>query len=132
MFAKNPLQIAQLMSGNWAAILPEPIRSVLQLGQGNLNPTGFLSGIQNRLTGNGGLFGGMGNLFGQSAQSGNQGLGGLLQTFSGATQSNPSFASALGLPQLPNLSQFTGGLNGANTGTTGGGIFDSIRNGLGV
>lgn len=153
MLTQNPLQIANLMSGNWAALLPEPIRTVLNLAQGKLNPSGFLSSIQNRIGGNGGLFGGMGNLFGQSVQGGNQGLGSLLQTFAGATQSNPSFAGSLGLPQIPGLSQFTGGFNpaGALSGltgginpanalsgltggatSTGGGILDTIRSGLGV
>lgn len=145
MLSQNPLQIANLMSGNWAALLPEPIRTVLTLAQGKLNPSGFLGSIQNRLTGNGGLFGGMGNLFGQSVQGGNQGLGSLLQSFTGATQSNPSIASSFGLPQIPGLSQITGGLNQGGAlnslsgliggqpaqSSTSGGILNTIKNGLG-
>lgn len=132
MLSQNPLQIANVMTGNWAALLPEPIRTVLTLAQGKLNPSGFLSGIQNRLTGNGGLFGGMGNLFGQSVQGGNQGLGSLLQTFSGATQSNPSIASSLGLPNIPGLSQLSGLAGGQSAqSSSSGGFLNTIKNGLG-
>lgn len=68
----NPLQIAGLMSGDWASILPASVQPLARqiLGQEQKSGVaGFLSQAQGLLGGNsngGGLLGGMGSLFGQA------------------------------------------------------------------
>lgn len=106
----NPLQIAGLMSGDWASILPASIQPLARqiLGQEQKSGVaGFLSQAQGLLGGNqngGGLLGGMGNLFGQASQSNkSSGLGGLLNTFSGALGGGSQASSLFGLPNLSNL-----------------------------
>jgi len=104
----NPLQIASLMSGDFISVLPAPIQSIARtvLGQQQQSGVaGFLSKATNIFGGNnGGLLGGMGNLFGQAGQQGQNGLGNLLGTFGNAFGGN---TGGFGLPSLPNLSGLT-------------------------
>jgi hypothetical protein len=117
----NPIQIAQLMSGDYISILPASIQPIVRsvLGQQQQSGvSGFLSQAQNLLSGgnnpsnSGGLLGGMGSLFGQSSQQGTNGLGSLLGSFSNAFggSSNPATSSMMGLPSGFNLGSLTGAL----------------------
>lgn len=116
-----PAQLSNLFSsGNLASILPSSLQSLVgnifsqEQSQGS---SGFLSKIQGLIGGgsdsSGGLLGGLGNLFGQASSSGSSGASSILSSFSGALGGS---GSSLG---LPNLSDFTSGLN-----------FGSITNGL--
>lgn len=106
------------MSGDFVSLLPAAIQPIVRsvLGQQQQSGvSGFLSQAQNLLGGGGstgGLLGGMGNLFGQASQQGQNGLGsflgGLTNSFGGS--SNSGISSMLGLPSLPNL-------NGLNLNT---------------
>lgn len=106
----NPLQIAGLMSGDWASILPASIQPLARqiLGQEQRSGVaGFLSQAQGLLGGGsqngGGLLGGMGNLFGQATKTNNSGLGGLLSTFSNALGGGSQASNLFGMPNLNNL-----------------------------
>ena len=107
----NPLKLASLLSGDYVSLLPSFIQPIARkvLGQEQQSGvSGFLSKAQSFLGGNnsptGGLLGGLGSLFGQSANQGNSGVSSLLNNFSGAfgqsntnTNSNPlSGISGLG------------------------------------
>jgi len=101
----NPLKLASLLSGDYVSLLPSFIQPIARkvLGQEQQSGvSGFLSKAQSFLGGNnsptGGLLGGLGSLFGQSASQGNSGVSSLLNNFSGAfgqsntntnTNSNP-------------------------------------------
>lgn len=118
----NPLQMAGLLSGDWASILPAPLQPLARklLGQEQQSgPAGFLSKAQGLLGGggsNGGLFGSLGGLFGQATQSGQQsGLSGLLGNFGGALGGNTA-SSSLGIPNLQNLIPGLGGNGGSALG----------------
>ena len=118
----NPLQMAGLLSGDWASILPASIQPFVRslLGQEKQSGvSGFLSKAQGLLGGggnNGGLFGSLGGLFGQATQSGQQsGLSGLLGNFGGALGGNTA-SSSLGIPNLQNL------IPGMNGGSALGGL----------
>lgn len=115
----NPLQIASLLSGDIASILPPSIQPIVRsvLGQQQQSGvSGFLNKAQSLFGGNdGGLLGGMGNLFGQASQQGQNGLGGFLGSLTNAFGgSNSGIASSLGLPNIPGLSSITNA--GGNTG----------------
>lgn len=126
----NPLQIASLLSGDWTAILPASIqpfvRTLFQKEQQS-GVAGFLNKAQSFMGGNGGgLFGGMGNLFGQASQTGQQsGLSGLLNNFGGALGGSGLSPASLGLPTNINIPGFgsqsgLSGLSGLTGGNTGG------------
>lgn len=110
----NPLQMAQLMSGDYVSILPSFIQPLARkiLGQEKQSGvSGFLSQAQNMLSGNtgasGGLLGGMGDLF---KSAGNSGSGnGVLSQFSNA---------------------FGGNTAGITNGLTNGGSSGGVLNGL--
>jgi hypothetical protein len=114
----NPLQIAQLMSGDYISILPASIQPIVRsvLGQQQQSGvSGFLSQAQNLLGGStpsnsGGLLGGMGSLLGQAGQQGQNGLGSFLGSFSNALGgSNSNSASGImGFPSNFNLNSLTG------------------------
>lgn len=115
-----PSQLSNLFNGNLGSILPSSLQSLV----GNIfsqeqsaGSSGFLSKIQGLIGGgsssSGGLLGGLGNLFGQASSSGSSGASSILNSFSGALGGS---GSSLG---LPNLSDFTSGLN-----------FGGITNGL--
>lgn len=119
----NPLQMAGLLSGDWASILPAPLQPFVRklLGQEQQSGVqGFLSKAQGLLGGggsNGGLFGSLGGLFGQASQSsGQSGLSGLLGNFGGALGGNTA-SSSLGIPNLQNL--LPGGLGGITNQISG-------------
>lgn len=130
----NPLQIASLMSGDWTAILPASIqpfvRTLFQREQQS-GVAGFLNKAQSFMGGNnGGLFGGMGNLFGQASQTGQQsGLSGLLNSFGGAMGGSGLNPASLGLPTNINISGFGSqtGLSGY-TGSNTGGLLNGLSN----
>lgn len=128
----NPLQIASLLSGDFVSILPASIQPIVRsvLGQQQQSGvSGFLNQAQNILGGGGktgGLLGGMGNLFGQASQQGQNGLGnflgGITNSFGGS--SNSGISSLLGLPNLSGLN-----LNNVPQNPSG---FSSILNTFGV
>lgn len=130
----NPLQIASLLSGDIASVLPASIQPIVRsvLGQQQQSGvSGFLSKAQSLLGGGntGGLLGGMGNLFGQSAQQGQNGLGNFLGTISNAFGgSNNGIASSLGLPSIPGLSALSGLTNTGSSSAASG--FQGILNTL--
>jgi hypothetical protein len=112
----NPLQIAQLMSGDFTAVLPASIQPIVRsvLGQQQQSGvSGFLGQAQNILGGSnpnngGGLLGGMGSLLGQAGQQGQNGLGNFLGTFSNALGGNNAATGMMGLPSGFNLNSLTG------------------------
>lgn len=101
----NPLQIAQLMSGDYASILPASIQPLARkiLGQEQQSgPAGFLNQASRFFgSGNqgGGLLGGLGNLFGgSSGQQSSGAMGNILNAFGGNTGAGSGFLRQLGLP----------------------------------
>jgi hypothetical protein len=112
----NPLQIAQLMSGDYVSILPASIQPIVRavLGQQQQSGvSGFLSQAQNILGGgsssnSGGLLGGMGSLLGQAGQQGQNGVGSLLGSFGNALGGGNSATGIMGLPNSFNLNSLVG------------------------
>lgn len=101
----NPIQAMQLMSGDYASILPGPLQPLARkiLGQEKQSgPAGFMNSVSNMFggsgSGNGGLFGGMGDLFGSGKQSGGA-MSNIMSAFGGKSSSSGSgILSSLGLP----------------------------------
>lgn len=113
----NPLGLASLLSGDYVSLLPSFIQPIARkvLGQEQQSGvSGFLNQAKNLLSGGnsptGGLFGGLSNLFGQTASQGNQDVTGILNNFSGAFGQQPSNN---GNP-LSGLSGLLGNLGGLN------------------
>lgn len=101
----NPLNLASILSGDYVSLLPSFIQPLARkiLGQEQQSGvSGFLNQAKNFLGGNnnpsGGLFGGLGNLFGQAASQGNNDISGVLNNFSGAFggKSNANNGNPLG------------------------------------
>lgn len=99
----NPLQIASLLGGDYVSILPsflQPIARTILGQEQNSGVNGFLQKASNFLGGTnsptGGLFGNMGKIFGDAANSGNKGAGSILTNFANAFGATPQNTAQTG------------------------------------
>ena len=118
----NPLQMAEMMSGDYTAILPEFLRPMARkvLGIEQSGTSAMLSQASSLFGGsgsgsNGGMLGGLGDLFGKANKEGedNGVLGSFSNAFGGSNSGGSGFLSGL--------------MGGSNDQSSNGGIMDSIK-----